>query len=97
MSAIITLKSLVNVKVTDFIFTYIENKFWKWFNHNSKNNRDIKLVYFGSSEQRNLATVKGAILEAIEYIQFHMEDEGVEFMTLSQIEKEVDYEGAFEI
>lgn len=96
MNAIITLKSLESVKTTDFIFTYLEKKFWAWFNHNSKNNRDIKLVYFGSSEQRNLANVKGAIMEAIEYIQCYMEDEELEVMPFNHIEK-VDYEGAFSI
>ena len=97
MNAIITLKSLEAVKTTDFIFTYVENKFNSWFNHNVKNNSNIRLVYFGSSEQKNLATKKGAILQAIEYIAFHMEDENLDFITLQQIEKQIDYEGAFEI
>jgi CRISPR/Cas system-associated protein Csx1 len=96
MKAIITLKSLKSVKTTDFIFIYIENKFNSWFSHNVKNNSNIRLAYFGSGEQKNFAVKKGAILQAIEYIALHMEDENLEFITLYQIEK-IDYEVAFEI
>ena len=97
MSAFITVKSLESVKTTDFIFSLIEKEFDKWFSHNSKNNQNIRLVYSGSCEQKALATKKGAILEAIEWIKYHMEDEKVDFMTWEQIKKEVDFEGAFEI
>ena len=97
MSAFITLKSLEAVKITDFIFGLIEKEFDKWFNHNSKNNKNIFLVYKGSCEQKALSTKKGAILEAIEWIADYMEDEELEFMTWEQIKKQVDFEGAFEI
>ena len=97
MIAIITLKSLETVKTTDFIFGLIEKEFDKWFNHNSENNKDISLVYEGSCEQEALATKKGAILGAIEWIAAYMEEEGFDFMTWQQIKKQIDFEVAFEI
>ena len=97
MIAIITLKSLETVKTTDFIFWLIEKEFDKWFNHNSENNKDISLVYEGNCEQEALATKKGAILGAIEWIAAYMEEEGFDFMTWQQIKKQIDFEVAFEI
>ena len=97
MNAIVTLKSLETIKTTDFIFSLIEKEFDKWYFHNSKYNQNIKLVYYGNCEQKALATKKNAILEAIEWIKYYMEDEQIDFMFWDKIKKLVDFEGAFEI
>lgn len=93
----ITMSDLQNVTVNSPIFKLIENEFNEWYNHNSKNNRDIKLVYFGSLEQSAMASVKGAILQAIEYIEMYMYDEGKESASWSEIQKYSDFESAFQI